>query len=202
MNRSLNKKNHVIFDFDNFSERGLKSFLTQLGRAGAVVASVTASNKKSKRDGLVVKKATLFFDGGQRAELVIGSAGDIATLKVNGKSTPFAQTSTLSAFAKVLAKTIEKGKDAFDKSIAKKLKNVKSVSAVKPASKPLKDKTKQAEESLKLAIDNKNEILAAKAITDKKVSDIGSATSDKRQALALAKDKTKELRAKLASMEN
>jgi len=197
---SLNKQQHVTFEYDNFSERGLSKFLRMIATAGAGVASVTASNRKIKKDGLYTKKATFFFEGGQRAEVVIGDAGDVVSLKINGKATPFKGKSQKD-FAKSIVALVDRGQAAFDKSLAKKLKNVKATSSVRLAATPIKKKIEEATKELVDAEENQQKAQAELDAINARIEQRENTISTKQSEFDQAKAFTAELRQQLAELE-
>ncbi|WP_070962887.1 hypothetical protein [Vibrio sonorensis] len=123
MIHAKNRKTYHVFNFDNFNESGLKSFILLLKKTGSEVSGVTATNRVIKKDGEKTKKATLFFLNGQRAELQIGEKGDVITAKVNGRAAPV-KSDTDKLLAKSLHNIFVRGQTAFDKSLAKKLTKI------------------------------------------------------------------------------
>ncbi|MDC5753530.1 hypothetical protein [Vibrio europaeus] len=120
MIHSKNRKTYHVFDFEDFNERGLKGFIALLKRAGSEVSGVTATNRVVRKDGEKTKKATLFFLNGQKAEIQIGDQGDVVNVKLNGRVTPV-KSETSKALADSLNDALERGQEAFSKSLAKKM---------------------------------------------------------------------------------
>ena len=121
------KKNntYAVFEYDNFSEAGLKKFVALLARQGADVASVTGTNRPTKKDGIMTKRTAMFFTNQQKAEIVIGDAGDIVSLKINGKMQPVGLPKNLADFAKQISVLLDKGQAAFDKALKRRTDKIK-----------------------------------------------------------------------------
>lgn len=165
MSASLNKRNYAVFNFANFSEAGLKAFADSLAKFDSKVASITATNKTQKKDGLKTKKAKFFFDNQQTAEVTIGEQGDISILKINSKVQPTGQPKHLSDLAKHISQLLTSGQAAFDKSLKRRLERIKTGSAdKKPASRTNKARLAESETELQNAqreLSNINEKLSS-----------------------------------------
>jgi hypothetical protein len=122
--KSQNKQVYTVFEYDNYSEKGLKKFMRLLENKGEAVASVVATNSATKKDGLKVKRATFFFSNQQKVEIIIGDAGDVVTLKVNGSPQP-QQADGLNSFATNLVQLLKSGQDAFDKALKRRTDKIK-----------------------------------------------------------------------------
>ena len=165
MNHSKNRKTYHVFDFENLNESGLKSFIKLLKRKGSEVSGVTATNRATTKDGEKTKKATLFFMNGQKAEIQIGSQGDVINVKVNGRVTPV-KSETDKDLANSLHDAFVRGQESFDKSLAKKMAKLDTDKPNKsPASRSQAARVAEVDEliakakaDLKTATDRLNEL--------------------------------------------
>ncbi|MFT7373453.1 MAG: hypothetical protein ACI9T9_002153 [Oleiphilaceae bacterium] len=152
-------KVYAVFEFDNFSEAGLKKFSKLLERKDSQVASITATNRAARKDGLQTKRATLFFVNQQKIEILIGDAGDIVTLKINGKIQPSGSPSSLADFANHIAKLLKNGQLKFDKALRRKTDKIKvDTPKAKVASRTNKVRIEEAEALLQEAKDTLAEL--------------------------------------------
>jgi len=152
---SVNKKTYAVFEFANFSETGLKKFAKQLENKGCPVASITATNKITKRDGIKTKRAVLFFENAQKTEIVIGESGDIVSIKINGTMQPIGLPKNLRSFAVNVTNLIKSGQAKFDKTLQRRLKKIKvDAPASKPASRTNAKRIEEAQANFDSATSN------------------------------------------------
>ncbi len=193
MIHSKNRKTYHVFDFDNFNEGGLKSFIALLKRSGSEVSGVTATNRVVKKDGEKTKKATLFFLNGQKSEIQIGELGDVITVKINGRVTPV-KSETDKELATSIHDAFERGQDAFDKSLAKKMAKLDTD---KPNASP-------ANRSQATRIAEIDELIAkAKADLEeakRKVESLTSETNTARAEINQLRDEIAGFKAKIADL--
>lgn len=143
---------YVVVDFDNVTENGLKTLISALGKAGAAVESVEANNRKTKKDGVYVKRVKLNFENKQNIVLFITEYGDIFQMTLNGKKHPVPNVNTELALSKELAKTLAATQAAFDKSALKKLnRKPRATSTEKPLSQSLSQKIQTSQANLSTA---------------------------------------------------
>ncbi|QUM78719.1 hypothetical protein HWV00_20830 (plasmid) [Moritella sp. 24] len=198
---SLNKKSYAVFEFDNFSTAGLKKFAAQLAQKDAAVASITATNRATKKDGLPTKRATFFFDNQQKAEITIGEKGDIITLKVNGKPQPTGSPANLASFAKHIAGVLTAAQPAFDKSLKRRLDKIKvDTPQKKPASRTNKVRIEEAKSLLAQAKKNLSQL----RVTSNEQLEMLRTGKEKETQLqsefSAEKTRNKELKATLAAL--
>ncbi|HHY0551930.1 TPA: hypothetical protein ACVU5P_004249 [Vibrio parahaemolyticus] len=158
--KNLHAKQHgdyVVVDFDDVTEKGLKNLTDELKKAGAPVSSVEATNRKSKKDGLFVKKAKLNFENGQNITLFIGDQGDIYQMSLNGRKQPVPAAKNEKELAKKLAKTLEDNQKSFDKSLLKKQAKPKATGE-KPLIRNLANRSKESAEKVATLRENKQEL--------------------------------------------
>lgn len=194
------KKNNVyaVFEFDNYSETGLKKFASLLNRKDCAVASITATNRVTRKDGLLTKKAVLFFDNQQKAEIVIGDAGDIVLLKINGKPQPSGLPKSLAEFARHIATLLKRGQAAFDKALKRRTAKIKvDTPKKKVAARTNKARIEESETLLKEA----QSALAEVRIKEKEITESASRTAVTQNKLldeyGAAQKRNKELKAQL-----
>lgn len=191
---ALKSGNYVVVDFDNVTEKGLKPLIDGLKRAGQTVESVEATNRKTRRDGLYVKKAKLVFENGQSITLFIGDQGDIYQMTVNGKKHPVPSVKSERELSRELAKILESGQARFDKSQQKKAGNVKSTAASKPITRSLKKRAEEARSQIAELNTRKaeiNETLSAKRST---LSDLSGEVERLKAKLEAEKAETSQLK--------
>lgn len=182
---SKNKKTYAQFDPDNFSETGLAAFAKVLEAEGAKVESITASNRIIRKDDAAFKKADFYFSNGQRVSIRISGTGDLVAAALNGKAIPVKDASTLKNIAKELADYMKRGQDAFDKSLAKKLKAIKVDSNVRPASKTNQQRL--------------DELKAAAAEAEQQYAQSREAFEQASKAIQALRDEEAELQQELAA---
>ncbi|PMS91955.1 hypothetical protein [Vibrio parahaemolyticus] len=157
---NLHAKRHgdyVVVDFDDVTEKGLKSLTDELKKSGAPVSSVEATNRKSKKDGLFVKKAKLNFENGQNVTLFIGDQGDIYQMSLNGRKQPVPGAKNEKELAKKLADMLEKNQASFDKSFLKKQKKPKATGE-RPLIKNLANRSKESADKVATLRENKQQL--------------------------------------------
>lgn len=150
MSSAYSKKanNYVVVDFDNVTKNGLKSLITTLNGQGEKVETVEANNRKSKKDGVSVKRAKLIFEKGQAITLFIAEHGDIYQMALNGTKQPLPLVTTEKELAKALSVLLKKNQDKFDKSQQRKANKIKPTDQPRPLSKSLKSRVEIAENQL------------------------------------------------------
>ncbi|MGF1905256.1 hypothetical protein [Aliivibrio salmonicida] len=183
MSVSKNKKNYAVFKADNFSEAGLKSFSRALEQNGCPVASITATNKALRKDGVITKKAVFYFENQQVVEVVVGTQGDIITLKINGKIQPTGLPKKTSEFANHIGKLLKSGQKKFDASLKKRLARIKTNTAdKKPASRTNVKRIEEAQGELE-------EATKALSLTRIKANKINEEWSQKQNELLAIQEK-------------
>jgi hypothetical protein len=194
---SQNNKNYATFDVDNFSEAGLQKFMAMLAKAGAPVASVTASNRAIVKGLTSSKKADFYFNNGQRAMIRIGAAGDIVILEINGKAVPLKSPDTLQKVAEEIADYLKRGQPAFDKSLFKKLKSVRVETALRPASVPLSKKIAEAKTGLAESIAQEQLALAEIERQKQAAADAENQLKQRKTEYSLSAARTRQLKDEL-----
>lgn len=204
MSTSKNKQNYAVFNFENFSEAGLiRTFSKELAKNDAPSASITATNKSMKKDGVLTKKAKIYFESQQTAEIVIGEKGDIITLKINGKVQPTGLPKNLTDFAKHISQLCSRGQQQFDNSLKKRLARIKTdVANKKPANRSNAKRIEEAEKEL----EEVSRALATTKSKENKINDEWDSQKSKAQDLAdnivFENKRSKELRKIFNSLNN
>lgn len=175
--------NYVVVDFDNVTAKGLKGLLDDLKRGGQPVSEVEATNRKTKKDGLYIKRAKLVFENGQAITLFIGDQGDIYQMTMNGTRQPVPDATNEQGLAKELVTRLKKNQDKFDKSQLKKADRVKLTATNKPVSRSLKARVTEAKQQL--------------SQLNSQVADFNSALSQKQGELSVVQSDESKLRALL-----
>ncbi|MFH4456502.1 defense against restriction DarA-related protein [Vibrio diabolicus] len=190
--------NYVVVDFDNVTERGLKSLITALKQAGATVTDVEASNKKTRRDGETVKRAKLFFDNGQSMTLFVGDEGDIYQMTLNNTKQPIPSVKNERELAREMVRLMERNQSKFDKQVARKAAQaVKDTSDIQPATRSIAKRLEEAKAAEQVAQSNYTNALAARDSVRTKLEEDQRRVADLEAALEQEKQETKELEAQL-----
>ncbi|MBU2968803.1 hypothetical protein KO527_05495 [Pseudoalteromonas sp. C2R02] len=124
-----NSKKQEVIDFDNVNESGLKDVVKHFKTNKLEVIDLAATNRKTKRNGLMSKKAVFVFMGGQTCEMRINETGDIYQVLINSKVTPVREHSKLKDLVKEIAKKVTSQQEKFDKSILKKIEKATRMNA-------------------------------------------------------------------------
>lgn len=188
-NHGARSGSYVVVDFDNVTERGLKSLTMALERAGSPVTDIEATNRKTRKDGLLIKKAKLFFENGQTATLFIGDQGDIYQLVVNGKRHPLPRAGNEREFARELDSILDRTQADFDKSQLRKTTPKKNTSQTRPVSRSLKKRADEARSHIAAIEANSNEL---KAKLDQLKAEQTAAQDRERQLSAELENEKKE----------
>ena len=193
---------YTIVDFDNVTEKGLKELITTLKHNKIIVDKVSASNKKLNRDGFDVKKAKLSLDNGQTVTIFAGEKGDLYQLVLNGKKIPLPNVNTLKAFAKDLAKLIEKSQPDFDAKQAAKIAKVPNTSNDKPLTRSLQKRAAEATAHLDNLASTRQEAETALATTQAEL--VAATTLEQRKMAELEQEKaeTSQLKEQLNELQS
>ncbi|HBT4785582.1 TPA: hypothetical protein MB364_000885 [Klebsiella variicola subsp. variicola] len=116
-----NKKDYVLLKFDELNEKGLTRLTKEIGKAGYEVAKVVPAGKARKKDGIMTRTFTLIGMDEQIMDIQVNDTGDISSIKVNGKTSPYQPVKSLSALAQAIAALFNRGAMAFQKALARKM---------------------------------------------------------------------------------
>ena len=195
MSVSKNKQSYAVFKADDFSEAGLKSFASSLAKKECPVASITATNKALKKDGVSTKKAKLFFENQQAIEIMIGEKGDIISLKINGKPQPTGQPTKTADFVNHIASLLKSGQSKFDQALKKRLSRIKTNSAdKKPANRTNIKRIEESEGELKAAQKELERIKTEATRIDTELSEKAKSEAELKSELESEMQRTKTLR--------
>ena len=78
----------VRLNFEKLTESGLNPILKKMEKWGLKVASVDAPNKAKRESGMLVKKATIVFDDGQKMLIRVKADGTVFQVRLNNKVVP------------------------------------------------------------------------------------------------------------------
>lgn len=152
---SKNKQKYFTLDYDNLTERGLRDLIKAFSIAGADIVEVVASDRAKRVNGEEQKTVQLIFDNGQSVTVVVGPLGDIAQTKLNSSIAPISQAKSAADYARDVVTAMERNQDKFDKALARKAASaIKDTSDVKPASRSLAARIKEAGEAVAAASNN------------------------------------------------
>lgn len=195
-NLFASRQNHdyVVVDFDNVTERGFKSLIAALKRAGAIVNDVQADNKPKRKDAQLVKQAKFFFDNGQTITLFVGSEGDVYQLQLNSTKQPLPSATSERDLAKSMAAMMDRNQKKFDKQLARKTaKSVKDTSSSKPLTRSLSKRLSEAQSALSATQANHQAIQEALSKANQQSSDLDGQISQLEATLQTEKAETKAL---------
>lgn len=201
MSVSKNKKNYAVFNAANFSEAGLKPFARSLSKKGCPVASMTATNKALKKDGVSTKKVKLYFENQQAAEIMIGDKGDIITLKINGKVQPTGQPKKMADFANHITSLLKSSQSKFDTALKKRLSRIKTNTAdKKPANRSNLKRIDESSNELKSAQKELERIKTEATRIDTELSEKAKSEAELKSELESEMQRTKTLRSEFNSI--
>ncbi|HHN5367013.1 TPA: odaE [Escherichia coli] len=196
------KQQYAVLNFDQINEKGLKSLITAINKAGSDVASVESTNKATKKDGIPVKTATLNLADQQTIALQINDTGDVSGFTLNGKKMPLPHAKTVAAMGQIIGRAAEQAAPIFSKSLAKKVAGATKKMANRPQ---VKSNIQRLAESKEL-VATKNEQVKnlQKTIADEQSRQAGiRAQADQEKArLEGARALTRQLKTQLANLEN
>lgn len=190
------RQNHgyVVVDYDNVTERGLKSLVDALKRAGEPVTDIQADNKPKRKDSQRVKQAKFFFENGQTMTLFIGSEGDIYQLQLNSTKQPLPDATSERELAKDMANMLNRNQAKFDKQQARKAnKAVKDTSTSKPLTRSVSKRLDEAKASLSALQENQSAITSSLDAANTQGASMDSEIERLTAELAAEKAETKDL---------
>lgn len=112
---------HVLLDFNQLTENGLKPLVKAINSAGANVVKVIPAGTSRKKDGIAIKTFSLVAEDEQVMQVQVNDTGDISGVLINGKNAPFQHTDNLAQVGQQLSKIFTTGATAFEKALARKL---------------------------------------------------------------------------------
>jgi hypothetical protein len=105
---------------ETITKAGLRALIRAFSRHKQVLTAFEGNNKPKKRDGQLMKTATLYFDSGQSITLDVNGTGDVTQTKLNGRVIPVQQHTTVGHYAKEVAGIVAANQAVFSRSLAKK----------------------------------------------------------------------------------
>ncbi|KYP93957.1 hypothetical protein WB60_02075 [bacteria symbiont BFo2 of Frankliniella occidentalis] len=197
--------NHVLLDFNQLNEKGLKPLVGAIKTGGFEVAKVIPAGTSRKKDGIATKTFSLVAIDEQVMQIQVNDTGDISGVKVNGKNAPFIHSDNLNQVGQQLAKLFSTGATAFEKAMAKKIAkqaakdtdtgtkkpSVKSSAQLLIEAKARRDSVQDDITKTKSRLDN----------TQQKLNESNSQVSKLTQDLTSEKSLTQQLKEQIAKLE-
>lgn len=190
---SQNRATYFTLDFGNITEKGLKKLIDAFRKAGQTVANVDATNRVIKKDRLATKKFAFRFENGQSITVTVGDQGDIIETKLNATIIPVKSMDTMTGYAKEVGQKMQANQVRFDKSLARKTKQVVDTSATKPAGRTIQARLIEAEIANSAASSNAELAKAKLAELESKVAQNQSNLTDLKAKLAVERATTNDL---------
>ncbi|WP_429169398.1 hypothetical protein [Aeromonas hydrophila] len=190
---SQNRATYFTLDFGNITEKGLKKLIDAFRKAGQTVANVEATNRVIKKDRLATKKFAFRFENGQSITVTVGDQGDIIETKLNATIIPVKSMDTMTGYAKEVGQKMQANQVRFDKSLARKTKQVVDTSATKPAGRTIQARLIEAEIANSAASSNAELAKAKLAELESKAAQNQSNLADLKAKLAVERATTNDL---------
>lgn len=192
---------YLVLDFDDLSEKGLKTLITEFKKAGQLLVDFDSNNKITRKDRERLKKFTMFFNSGQSVTVTINETGDITQTKLNSTILPVNSPKNERDFAKDVSKKIERNQARFEKSLATKAaRAIKDNSKQRTASKTGTQLLNEAQEAHRLAQESTERLELVKSELNNKLLSSNNSTADYRQELEKEKAITNDLINKLEEL--
>lgn len=200
--KSQNKNQYAVLDFEQINEKGLKPLITAINKGtGPDIASVEASNKAVKKDGIPTKTAVLRFDDQQELKMLVNDTGDISTLTLNGKKVPVPEAKTITALGKAISGAAVQAAPAFAKSMTKKLQAVMRKAADRPAVKSNIQRLQEAKTTAGVAQANVDVLKTAMGKEQTRQAQTLTQVSQEKARLESERAITRTLKEKIANLE-
>ncbi|HHF3048265.1 MULTISPECIES: defense against restriction DarA-related protein [Vibrio] len=195
---SRQSQGYVVVDFNDVTERGLKSLITELKRAGEPVNDVQADNKARRKDMQQVKQAKLYFENGQSMTLFIGSEGDVYQLQLNSTKQPLPDATSDRELARDMANMLKRNQAKFDKQLARKAnKAIKDTSNSKPLTRSVSKRLEEAKSSISALQENQQAVVASLNAASQQSASMDEEIARLSETLAAEKTETQELEKQL-----
>lgn len=195
---SRQSQGYVVVDFNDVTERGLKSLITELKRAGEPVNDVQADNKARRKDMQQVKQAKFYFENGQSMTLFIGSEGDVYQLQLNSTKQPLPDATSDRELARDMASMLKRNQAKFDKQLARKAnKAIKDTSSSKPLTRSVSKRLEEAKSSISALQENQQAIVTSLNAASQKSASMDEEITRLSETLAAEKTETQELEKQL-----
>lgn len=195
---SRQSQGYVVVDFNDVTERGLKSLITELKRAGEPVSDVQADNKPRRKDSQQVKQAKLYFENGQSMTLFIGSEGDVYQLQLNSTKQPLPDATSNNELAKDMASMLKRNQAKFDKQLSRKAnKAIKDTSNSKPLTRSVSKRLEEAKSSVLALQENQQAIVTSLNAASQQSASMDEEIARLSETLTAEKTETQELEKQL-----
>ncbi|ELB2819390.1 hypothetical protein QNE82_001510 [Vibrio alginolyticus] len=195
---SRQSQGYVVVDFNDVTERGLKSLITELKRAGEPVNDVQADNKARRKDMQQVKQAKFYFENGQSMTLFIGSEGDVYQLQLNSTKQPLPDATSDRELARDMANMLKRNQAKFDKQLARKAnKAIKDTSNSKPLTRSVSKRLEEAKSSISALQENQQAVVTSLNAASQKSASMDEEIARLSETLAAEKTETQELEKQL-----
>ncbi|HCG5105029.1 hypothetical protein H4F26_22695 [Vibrio alginolyticus] len=195
---SRQSQGYVVVDFNDVTERGLKSLITELKRAGEPVNDVQADNKARRKDMQQVKQAKFYFENGQSMTLFIGSEGDVYQLQLNSTKQPLPDATSDRELARDMASMLKRNQAKFDKQLARKAnKAIKDTSNSKPLTRSVSKRLEEAKSSISALQENQQAVVTSLNAASQQSASMDEEIARLSETLAAEKTETQELEKQL-----
>jgi len=195
---SRQSQGYVVVDFNDVTERGLKSLITELKRAGEPVNDVQADNKARRKDMQQVKQAKFYFENGQSMTLFIGSEGDVYQLQLNSTKQPLPDATSDRELARDMASMLKRNQAKFDKQLARKAnKAIKDTSNSKPLTRSVIKRLEEAKSNISALQENQQAVVTSLNAASKQSASMDEEIARLSETLAAEKTETQELEKQL-----
>ncbi|HHA1306247.1 TPA: odaE [Enterobacter kobei] len=201
MTQAKNNQQYAVLNFDQINEKGLKSLIAAINKAGPDVASVESTNKSTKKDGIPVKSVTLNLADQQKIELQVNDTGDVSGFTLNGKKMPLPHAKTVAAMGQIIGRAAEQAAPAFAKSLAKKVASATKRMTSRPQ---VKSNVQRIADAKKLNEEKKNQIETLQStISEEQTRQAGvrSQLDQEKARLESERALTRQLKTQIANLE-
>lgn len=201
MTQSKNNQQYAVLNFEQINEKGLKSLITAINKAGPDVASVESTNKATKKDGIPVKSVTLNLEDQQKVELQVNDTGDVSGFTLNGKKMPLPHAKTVAAMGQIIGRAAEQAAPAFAKSLAKKVASTTRKLTARPQ---VKSNVQRLAEAKKLTAEKQSQVeTLRKTIGEEQTRQAGvrSQLDQEKARLESERALTRQLKTQIANLE-
>ena len=118
------RQSYLSFDFNNFTEDGLKDITKEFKRNKLTVLSIDADNKPKRQSGVQTKKAVFVFDDGQKLTLQVTSHNVIFQVRLNSRIIPVKAVDDLKKAVSEISDKIRANSKTYQKSLNRQAKGV------------------------------------------------------------------------------
>jgi len=144
---SKNGQKYTLLNYDQLNEKGLKKLTTALAATNCKIVKLDPAGTARKQDGINTKTFTLHSEDGQKMAIQVNDTGDISSVKLNSKPTPFKSPSSIPDLARQIAAAFKTSAPAFARSLAKKLSKVTRDEAKKNKAPAVKSNAQRLQEA-------------------------------------------------------